>query len=803
MKTTYAVTKHRILRIVFILTGSFFLSCVSLILFYSLFLLLPSLFINAGIIGVAPLLLLFICSLLVPVAMLSYYFPFAGDRFFNSIITPPCSSKDIKSALELESNRSYPKAAIEDRSKITSYLSERYSNKIFNCIIPGEKILKKIFPNIKRIIALCIIIIISIILTIVKIDLVKDVITALQTGLPAELIALDPPISFEKLEAVIIPPAYIESGLPKVTNLIKTNKIMVMQGSTVILKGKLKNITTGKLILSSDKGVEYFPISIMKNGMFDVSFLAPMKGAFAMEFAFIKEINDRTTGKSRVFSIKAIPDMPPVITIHSPPMEHNIVFGNSFGISFSASDDYGILEITLYHRDPEYGEEYHKELIARFPKEPKINYDSTYMWNPVLREGKKISELLYHPGTKMLEYFIEVKDINIFSSSGVARSDIRHLYFTDIFTELNDALNIIRSLIKDGKMLMQSPVDKDEIDKYDKKLNKAVKAFSNDLREIMPGSTIIQKTNKMINTLKIYNPPKIKEELQKYISFLERYLVFLNLLIQAESSEILSHENAKMNETMSEQNLKRSMNKIDPIAKLLHDNFKNELEEIQKLIEKGDLLAAKAKMQELIKKLQKQISEKIFKSSSKANKISDEINKKLDLMKKKSEELIKDQKTNLKLTDMKKFKKAQGKQKEINTGLKELNDITRNLSSEYPFVLSSLNSYARTARLYGERAMQTLEPSKLYQSSIYQKQVISYLNALLESLSKQKELLQQLKKGNFESLMPKNFSNRYVFIPKEAVYTIPIDYKNKIIEMSRERSKNTKVKEAFWRDILE
>jgi hypothetical protein len=812
MNITHIISKLIKKRILFILTGTISLCLILLLLFYSLFLLLPSLFIKAGLIAPLPLILILFLFIIFSLAIFTYKKPFSGTKFFNEIIIPPYSANDLKSAMELENGKSFPASEKTSKDKkdaeldpgennISDFLSRKFIERILEHMRRTDNPFPDLIPDIKRVIACAIIVICSLLFSFIKSNLVFDVYSALRSGLPVELVSLDDPVIFEKIEAIITPPAYFDTGAATTTDLKVHNNIKVMQGSSVTIKGELKNIESGRLILSDGKGIEYFSAAIGGHNFFEVAFLAPMKGAFALEFEFAGSIAGKATGKSMVYSIEALPDQPPSIKIFSPPADHNVLFGNPVEINFSASDDYGILEILLYHRNPEQNAEYFKELVARFPKDPKTNYSGLYVWNPVIREGDKIDELVYDPDTKTIEYFLEVRDINTFSSGGKARSELRYLHFKDALSELKEGISLIQELIDDGKKLLKSPENRRMLSDYKNKLLKAVNVFSKDLLETMPESTLVQKTNEMLSALYIDNTQKMTESLKSYIAYLERYLVFINLLLESQSMDSIDKEFSKTDDTGGD--MQSSLKRLSRHADILENEFRKDFEEIDQLLKKSDQASAQAKLDELLQKIKNRMSEELQKSMEMSQKISAEVKEKLDKMSKLASELLKKQEVTKAITDRGNIKGALPGQGIINEGLNELSAMTEKLSSEYPFIMYALNSYAGAAKVYGERAAETLKNSDSVKSSQNQSRVIQYLKNFMDSISQQKQLMEEIAKGNFESLMQRGFANRFVLIPKEAVYTIPIDYKNKIIEMSKDRSKLTKEKEDFWRDILE
>jgi hypothetical protein len=804
MRLETIITQRIRHNVFLIITGTAFVFLMLSLLFYSLFLLLPAQFIKAGLISPYGLIISYFILLIMSICINFSRRTFFGNRFYKSIIEHRYSANDLKAAIELENGESYPgrKPEITKRKGPGEILSNNYISKIIKNIKPCEKLIKVIFPDFRRITACILIILFSLILTFFKIELIADVFTALKSGLPAELIAVNKSIKFEKLEAIIIPPAYLDLNDATSVDLSKTSTIKVIQGSSVLVKGTVekRRLKSGKLVLSAGSGVEYFPITATDSINFEVTFLAPTKGAFALEINFINVDEKEVSGKSKIFTIEALPDQPPSIKIFFPPEIHNLVYGSSVEISFSASDDYGILEILLYHKDSDKTGEYYKELIARFHKEPKTTYSSTYTWNPVLREGDKVNELVYPPTIKTVEYFLEVRDINSFSASGIGRSSIRKINFTDVLADLKTAIDIIHELITDGQKLLSNN-DNQDLNIYKKKLGHAIDHFTKELKDTLPQSNLIQRTGEMISSLTIDKLQERNKSLKSYIEYLERFIVFMDLLLKSETAERVEKEFSGIDTNKGD--VGSILKKFSSLADILEKEFSKEIAEIKKLMKSGETDKAQAKISELIQKIRKKLFEEYAKSRELSKKIADEVKTKLEEMTKQARELLKAQELNKVATDSKKQEKAAAAQAEINKRLLKLTGKTEKLSFEYPFIMSTLNAYAGAAKQNGTKALESLLLSDHVKSSNYQGQVIRHLKRFLDASSQQIELMEELVKGNFDRLLSRGLSGRFVLIPKEAAYTIPIDYKTKIIEMSKDRSNTTKEKEDFWRDILE
>ncbi|MFC1669448.1 hypothetical protein ACFL20_03595 [Spirochaetota bacterium] len=801
MNALKTIKSHITQRFNIILSGSFLIGITALLIFYVAFLTVPKIIISTGLIAVTPLLIFLILSVIIPLVILLYQYPLYGERFFNAIVVPPYTSEDIVSSIELEKNKRFPQRDPHEDDSFSSFLSQQYIEKIVSKIKPEDRLVKKLFPNFSRIVLISLLIIIASLLTILRLNFVSDVIAALRSGLPVELISVEEPIRFKKLNAHIIPPAYIESKTKIITNLVKYSRIKVMKGSRIKIEGELNFINSGRLILSTKRGVEYFPVDIKNGETFRATFLAPNRGAFAMEFTMIKGKKELVR-KSRIFRIDTIPDNPPVIEIKSPGKKHNLVYGNPFGILFTAKDDYGLLEITLHHRNSEDGGEYHKELIARFPRKPKKNYSSRHIWNPVVSEGGKINKLLYYPGTKMVEYYIEVRDINVFSSTGVARSDVRYVIFKDVFNSYQNAINIIKRLIIKGKELIQSYSNARK-DSYKGEVKEAYKLFTKELKDILPRSTLINETGRIVSELSGWDKERVKSSVEEYILFLERYLSVLKLIVVSQRRDYTVKRAKKLFSNMNRKNMDNLLKKASPIAELIQKEFKDDFNEIKRLLKEGKRAEAKVLSSLLLQKIRKRLTEEMDRYKKELARISNTCSKQMDDLTLMTDRIIKNQKGNRAITLKGKNKKAGGNQKGINNNLGKLFDKIRGMASKNPFVLNSLVIYSRMAKNNGQQALRNLMKSRNSVSSKFQKQVIDNLENFKKQAAKQKEILKKIAKGDLQDIMSQGLYSRFVFIPKEAVYTVPIEFKKKIIEISKKRSKSSKKKEAFWRDLLQ
>ncbi len=801
---TIEVIKIRIRkRVIFAAVSSLIFSLMILLVFYTMFLIMPELLITIGLIAPAPLYIIWFLSFAVPAGVIIYRNPVFGDKFFSSLLSEKFSPRDIRTAIELDRRKGYPADSIHRDGSLSSFLSDEFSKKVSASLKADEKkIIRSVFPDNKMIAVVLSLIIIASVLSAFRINFLSDIIAALRTGLPAELISIYPVINFEKIEANVQPPAYLESEKMKSINLNLDNYIIGLEGSKVTISGRLGGIIKGELFFSTEKGLEYFPISVKEGRDFEVSFLAPTKGAFALEFSrTVNKVN--ITEKSRVYLVETYPDLLPEIKIFAPEKNFKIIYGNSFNISFAATDDYGLLEINLRHREAGSDAEFNTDLITRFPRESKKQYTSSYIWNPILKEGESYQELLYPPGTERVEYYIEVRDINIFSNKGVAKSEMMYVSFTNLISQFKTASDLIKDLIKNGKDLLTDINNKDKIQDYRDQLDTAVKKFNDDLRDVLPRSSLVNESQKINNTLSQKTGEATKEPLNNYISFLEKYLTLLDLLMKIEGFEQTNSAINKASQEFKNGQFDDSFKRLASIAESLGADIMKELDEIQELVDKGDMTQAKERMDKLIQKIKEKLSARFEKQKAMAMKMAQEAIEKLDEIIANAKERIKEQNANIVTTKNRQVKTGIKAQGEINDKLNSLAGSAEKLSSEHPLIISSIASYANSANNFGKNSLSDLQKNKIPDALRNEESVVRYLEALIKDSEQQQKQIQQMSKNNFQSLMPQDRMNWFVFIPKEAVYTVPVKYKDRIIDISKKRSRNTREKESFWKEVLE
>ncbi|MBF0099423.1 MAG: hypothetical protein HQK77_00800 [Desulfobacterales bacterium] len=797
MKILDVIQKYRKQTIAFIFKHTVYFGIFSLCIGYSIFLLIPDWLIQFNIISYSSITLIIVISFLFPLCSLVYHYPVLGNSFLKKTLTSPFSIGDIRSAIEIELGKAYP-VSFQQQS-ISFELSSAFSDKVARSICLELNKKRSFFT--KKLLLWVFIGIVTLcgILSYFRSHFLMDMWTALTMGIPLQFISIGPPLEFEKFEAHILPPAYLNQDQITRIDLKQTLKIEVLQGSKLVLKGTLSDCQSGQLMIFTPKGLEYFPVTLPEKNQFEVSFIVSIESVFALSFK--RAILGKHNEKSRIYKISVLTDQPPSIQIHAPEKYHTITYGQPFEIIMSASDDYGILEITLYHRAAGTTTEYHRQLIARFPREAPKDYNTSYWWNPIFIEGETYNQLAYDIGTENIEYYIEVRDINLFSPQSTTKSDLHYIRFENVLAGYIQLRQIILDLIKEGKAidLKRQP----GVTNYQNQLAKALTLFTTTFKDVLPSSRLIEETQKMLHLLSLGMNLNIQDMLNEYIHFLERYLLLLEMVKQVEGMDFASKEMAKISSELNKGDIRQAFKKMLSLTEWFEQEFTNELKEIQDLLEKGDMELAKKKLEELLDKMRESLSERFKAAQSMFRQLMEKLLKQLQGLTEKAMACHKQQSANLPVTESEEWDTAKTSQKSINNNIYDLKTETDELKEQYPVVFDMTSENARSAHLFGMEALANLQQKLLSQSLKSENNVLTYLEKFMNQLSQQTQKIKQYSKGNFQDLMSSMSQTSFVYIPKDALYPVPVEYKDKIIELSKKRNKIDQNTLLFWRDVLQ
>jgi hypothetical protein len=143
-------------------------------------------------------------------------------------------------------------------------------------------------------------------------------------------------------------------------------------------------------------------------------------------------------------------------------------------------------------------------------------------------------------------------------------------------------------------------------------------------------------------------------------------------------------------------------------------------------------------------------------------------------------------------------------QKEISIDIEEVSNDVENLSAKYPMILSKLVHSARLAHTNSLKAQEIIEETPKNKKEILVKQnlVIKHLRKFLNGAQEQNKLLDDLKNGNIDGFLPSSPLSMFVLIPKNALYTIPLDFKKQLIKRSKDK-RNSSSTIKYYKQLLQ
>ncbi len=806
---SHIIQKQRIKRIIHHSIASLIAALFALFTFYMIFIMFPPVFI---FLGQAAYLFLPVCFSLVLVGVfgiLSFIFPFYGRRFLSGIYKKNDNDR-INYALQLEQGKNLPASDTQSPESTTKTLTQNY-------LTQTKKNIDTAWTGIRSHRAykwiqwmLLAFTLVSIFFSVWRKDFLFDVWRAMTSDMPVVFLSWKNRLDFVSLRANIAPPAYMNNLSATNIDLTNTNHFTILSGSRIQLQGKIKTkskskIKSGTLIFASAQTVHHIPIQIHSEKNFSVSFIAQNKGAFIIQLID----DEKNNPKSRIYTIAARKDTKPQIVIHHPKQHHKMHYGNNVSIRYAARDDFGLREIYLFHRDAHAQGHYHKVLVARFPRANRTNYESKYVWNPIIKEGKKIATLIYPPSVTKVEYFLQAIDSNLFSAQGKAKSRIQYLHFQDKLADLTQAISRLKQIQKKGQDLQKNISDRQNQKRMSDDLQDFVKQWPNKWNKILPADKFLPHSQNLLKQLKQLkqlagsNQADKKKALDNYLQYLQNYIMTLQMFAQAERvSQFQQHQNTIMND-FAQGKTKKSMDYVKKTLEQAKKKYAKQFSEIDKLIKQGKHEQAAAKFASLMAKIKNDMRQSMQSLNKKMMQMSRQAMKEINKIKQSAQDALQDQKKNLLTTKRKQFSAAAGKQKQLSGKLKAIYQQIKKIEKKYPFILANLKGNANMAALISHLAAAELDKKNLPDSIRLEKQVIRHLEDLLKGIQNQKKIFQNIQQGDFSQVMPSSMNQEYILIPKEAAYTVPLRFKKEIIEQSKNRGALTPALEKFWRSLLQ
>lgn len=768
----------------------------SLLLFFyflSLFLLFPKIFLVLNISSLATVIIFY---LIIFFSLLPYYIhknPLFGKKFFDQIVLKPYNAVDIASSKSLSSKF----AKLNLPNSYSNFFANNYLKSVSNNISYDS------FYRLSKIHLYSSIFFVLIIFF--RFTLLIDTTFALVNKIHPRLIVTRQAADLEFIEAILKPPSYIkDTYLEEKVNLLAKTKISLLKGGTINVKGKIisNKLLSSELLFSTQGNLSIIPVNFDESGNFESSFLAFDNSMFTIEFKSIVG-NKKFYSKSKLYKINILEDKVPSIIIESPEENFKTSFGSEVPLNLIIEDDYGISEINIYHRTYGTMDVFNKTLIQRYRSGSNKLYKDTFRWNPVIRAGIKVNELIYAPSTKKIEYYIEAVDNNTFSNSGVTKSKTQYINFVDILSDLKSLEGIIENIITKSESFKTTLSDSQKVKESNFKnflsenvdlLNKNKNSFDT--------SAVVEKTKILVN--KIDTNQDLNKILDSYIEFLKNFLDLIKLFKQAEKSKLVDSEIDAVNNLLEQGKYDTGFERMKNLFKYLESEDKEKLKKIEEHIKNGELTEAKKLMEEFLKEFKENNKNQYQESKKNIMAMSEKALKQIEKLLTLTKKLLEDEILEKDLTfTASKITSLVKDQKKINIGLSTLNIETEILSSTFPMINPNLQTLSIKALESGNKSFSLLLDENRQEALLAETMVIMYLNEYLKILEKQEKMFKQMGKGNMDKILNSQSRNSFVFIPKEALYTIPIDFKKKVIESSKNKTGDFSTKQNYWRDLIE
>jgi len=496
------------------------------------------------------------------------------------------------------------------------------------------------------------------------------------------------------LSLVLTPPTYTHEAPD--TLIDSGGNVSALEGTRVALSGKANN-TLSEAWIEFDGG-EKKPART-DGRQFDVDFTAVRDGSYSIT---LRDTRGHETEDPVVYSIDVFEDHPPVLDVLEPGGDSLLPRNLLVSLGFTAADDYGVQEAAVFHRKG--GEEEHEE--AEIPlgsfkgnRELLVSYE----WN---LEGTAL-----FPG-EFVEYYVEVKDNNVVTGPGVARSRVFRISvptMAELYDQVEDETarrtDMVEDALKEGTDL------KERLEKLSREVKKTDGMDWSQKKEVDDAIASQEKIKDMLGEIQ----KSLDETLQ---SLSENRMTSQEIGEKLENIDRLIEEinNDALNKYIEQ--MRAAMEKLDPkqIQQAL-ENMNTSTADLLKNLERTEALLKEIQreqqMEELVRKTkdlmdaQEQLSDSTARADDKGT---------MDKLSREQEELA---------------EQAADLEKNLDETSKELDD--KDLADKLQKA-SEENSMSRTSNEMKEASSQ-LQQGEKTQAMSHQEQAMDNLVGLFGSLA--------------------------------------------------------------------
>jgi hypothetical protein len=393
----------------------------------------------------------------------------------------------------------------------------------------------------------------------------------------------------------LIPPAY--TGDPPVDIKDSGGNVKALEGTHVTVEGASNNY----LQLAQVRFDENQPQDIAFEGKtFHFEFTALKDGYYTM---ILEDTLLHRTDDPLVHTIEVFDDHIPSIDVLEPAEDPELPRNYQVDLSFIAADDYGLQSAAVIYRKGNI-EDYRRTAIPLGKQRGKKEVAKAFTWS--------LEGLSLFPG-EYIEFYIEVRDNNVVTGPGVAKSRVFHMsaptmaqLYDKIREEESVQGNLMEEAIKEGADL------KERLDKIQREFLKTEKMEWSQKKEVDKAVSSQQSIQQKIEDIK----KSLDESLQSLSD---------NQMTSQQIGEKLEEIHRLLEEINSEElkdyieKMQAAMEKLDPeeIRKALEDLSLSAEELLERLERTASLLEEirkEQRMEELVRE-----SEKLMESQRELN----------------------------------------------------------------------------------------------------------------------------------------------------------------------------------------
>jgi hypothetical protein len=411
------------------------------------------------------------------------------------------------------------------------------------------------------------------------------------------------------LTLVLTPPPY--TGESPDTLVESGGNVSALEGTRVDIAGKANNVLAEAWMVFDGKDKK--PASPTGRD-FSASFSAVRDGTYSI---VLRDSLGNETEDPLVYTIDVFEDNPPVLDVLRPGDDALLPRNLIVDLGFTATDDYGVREAAVFHKKG--GEDkFEKTPIPLGPQAGGRELLVAYPWS---LEGTTL-----FPG-EYVEYYVEVKDNNVVTGPGVAKSRVFRIavptmaeLYARSEAESDRRTDMVEEALKEGTDL------KERLDKLEREMKKT-------------GEMDWSRRKEIDNALS--SQEKIKDMLQEIQKSLDKTLDSLsdNRMTSEEIGNKLEEINKLIEEINSEElnkyieEMREAMAKLDPEKlKQAMENMNLSTEDLLKNLERTEALLKEIqreqRMEEMVRKTKDlmEAQEKVSDNTAKTDD-RDEMNK--------------------------------------------------------------------------------------------------------------------------------------------------------------------------------